>query len=280
MAPVIKALRNEPCFQTEICVTAQHRHALDQVLSLFDIQPDYDLNLMQPGHDLTDITSQVLIGMREVLRRSRPDMVLVHGDTTTTLAASLATYYEKVAIGHIEAGLRTGNSYAPWPEEMNRRLTTTLANLHFAPSDTARNHLLAEGVSDATIHVTGNTVIDALYGAVNQIRSTPDLLAELEQNLSFLDPEKRWIVVTGHRRESFGAGIENMCPALNRIAQRGDVEIVYPVHLNPNIQTPVQRLLGGHPSIHLIEPLDYLSFVYLMDSAYLILTDSGGVQGR
>lgn len=277
MAPVFNGLRHDPAINVKVCVTAQHRQMLDQVLDLFDIQPDYDLNLMKPGQDLTDITSNVLLGMRTVLRSFRPDMVLVHGDTTTTFAAALAAYYERIAVAHVEAGLRTGNPYSPWPEEMNRCLTGSIAKLHFAPTETARDNLLKEGVPKGDIYVTGNTVIDALLEVVDRVRSSDNLRAELDRRFDYLNPAKRLVLVTGHRRENFGAGFENICHALKNVAERDDVEILYPVHLNPNVQEPVRRILGDS-AIHLVEPLDYLPFVYLMDRAALILTDSGGIQ--
>ena len=278
MAPVVKALQLDPAFDTKVCVTAQHRQMLDQVLNLFEIVPDYDLNLMQPGQDLTDITVRVLQGMRDVLREWRPDMVLVHGDTTTTMAASLAAFYEKVAVGHVEAGLRTGNIYSPWPEEMNRKITGTITAAHFAPTQTARENLLKEGIPESSIHVTGNTVIDALLQVVAQIQQQPDLEQALSERFPFLDPVKKMILVTGHRRENFGEGFEHICQALKQLSQRDDLQVIYPVHLNPNVQEPVQRILSGCQNMHLIEPLDYLPFVYLMSRAYLIITDSGGVQ--
>lgn len=278
MAPVIKALQLDPEFDVKVCVTAQHRQMLDQVLSLFDIRPDFDLNLMLPGQDLTDITARVLQGMRDVLREWRPDLVLVHGDTTTTMAAGLAAYYEKISAGHVEAGLRTGNSYSPWPEEMNRRLTGAIATIHFAPTEAARQNLLAEGVMEERIHVTGNTVIDALLQVVAQIERDAALKQELAALFPFLDPTKKLILVTGHRRENFGEGFENICQALKQLGERDDVQIVYPVHLNPNVQEPVQRILSNCPRVQLIEPLDYLPFIYLMSRSYLIITDSGGVQ--
>ncbi len=278
MAPLVKALQMEPEFEVEVCVTAQHRQMLDQVLELFNITPDYDLDLMRPGQDLTDITASVLIGMRGVLRRAMPDMVLVHGDTSTAFAASLAAFYEKIEVGHVEAGLRTGNPYSPWPEEMNRRLTGAIAALHFAPTERARTNLLAEGVGQDKVHVTGNTVVDALLSIVNRIQSDQFLRQELSNQFEDLDPTKRLVLVTGHRRENFGAGLEEICVALEKIAERGDVEILYPVHLNPQVREPVHRILGKTSSVHLIEPLDYLPFVYLMDRSFLILTDSGGIQ--
>lgn len=278
LAPVVKALRGAGTFEVRVCVTAQHRQMLDQVLDLFVIAPDVDLDVMQPGQDLTDLTARVLVGMRKVLRDWRPDLLLVQGDTTTTFAASLAAHYEKIAVGHVEAGLRTGNLYAPWPEEMNRRLTTVLAALHFAPTPWARDNLLREGVAAEVVHVTGNTVIDALLEVVVRSEADPALRAGLERQFGFLQPGRKWVLVTGHRRESFGPGFERICQALRGLGEREDVEIVYPVHLNPNVQEPVRRVLGACPRIHLIEPLDYLPFVYLMSRAYLIVTDSGGIQ--
>jgi UDP-N-acetylglucosamine 2-epimerase (non-hydrolysing) len=270
MAPVVNALKASHQFKVTVCVTAQHRQMLDQVLALFNIAPDIDLNVMQPKQDLSDITSRVLLGMRDVLAIHRPDIVLVHGDTTTTMAASLAAFYAKIPVGHVEAGLRTGDKYAPWPEEMNRKLTGHIADMHFAPTATARENLLREGIAETAIHVTGNTVIDALLTVKDK--------ADGEAKRFTLDAAKKLILVTGHRRENFGGGFENICNALLRLAVRGDVQIVYPVHLNPNVQEPVQRLLGNHPSIQLIGPQDYLPFVYLMKQSYLILTDSGGIQ--
>jgi UDP-N-acetylglucosamine 2-epimerase (non-hydrolysing) len=278
MAPVVKALANCERIAAKVCVTAQHRQMLDQVLTLFDIVPDFDLNLMKSGQDLTDITSNVLLGMRRVFKEWRPDYVLVHGDTTTTLATSLAAYYEKIPVGHVEAGLRTGNIYSPWPEEMNRRIAGAIAQVHFAPTETAKANLLREGVSERAIYVTGNTVIDALLEVVRRLRSDVDLKAKIERDFKFLDSGKRLILVTGHRRENFGSGFENICTAIRRISERCDVEIVYPVHLNPNVQEPVKRLLGNSRNIHLIKPLDYLPFIYLMDRSHILLTDSGGVQ--
>ncbi len=282
MAPVIKELEKRPdIFKSLVCVTAQHRQMLDQVLNLFDIKPDYDLNIMKPGQDLFDVTCNVLKGLKAVLEKERPDMVLVHGDTTTTMAASLAAYYCKIKVGHVEAGLRTHNKYAPFPEEINRKVTGSLADLHFAPTEAARQNLLREGVPEETIFVTGNTVIDALLSVVRMIEQKPDLRTQLDERFSFLDPDKRLILVTGHRRENFGQGFENICHALAEIARmHPDVEILYPVHLNPNVQEPVKRILGnnGHTNVHLIEPVDYLPFVYLMNRSYLIITDSGGVQ--
>ena len=278
MAPVVRALSADSEIEIKVCVTAQHRQMLDQVLELFDIQPDFDLNLMKPGQDLTDITSNVLLGLRDILKKWRPDWMLVHGDTTTTLASSLAAYYEKISVGHVEAGLRTGNIYSPWPEEMNRRVTGAIANVHFSPTEQAKKNLIQEGVQESSIHVTGNTVIDALFVVVERLRNDAALNSRMQQQFSFLNADKRLILVTGHRRENFGGGFESICTALNQIALRDDVQVVFPVHLNPNVQEPVRRILGANPRVHLIEPLDYLPFVYLMDRSYLLLTDSGGIQ--
>jgi len=280
MAPVVKELQKHPeLFRVQVCVTAQHRQMLDQVLELFEIVPDYDLDIMKQSQSLTDVTCSVLQGLAPVLEKSRPNVVLVHGDTTTTMAASLAAYYQKIAVGHVEAGLRTGNIYSPWPEEMNRRLTGAITRYHFAPTEQSRQNLLAEGVSDKTIAVTGNTVIDALLTVVDKVRNDAALKQQMADKFSFFNSQKRLILVTGHRRENFGEGFENICQALKEIAvSHKDVEIIYPVHLNPNVQEPVQRILGDTPGVHLIDPQDYLPFVWLMDRSYLIITDSGGVQ--
>ena len=280
MAPVVKALAKKPdIFTSKVCVTAQHRQMLDQVLELFKIQPDYDLNIMKPGQNLTEITCNVLQGIGGVLQDFKPDVVLVHGDTTTTMAASLAAYYQQIAVGHVEAGLRTGNIYSPWPEEMNRRLTGAITTYHFAPTERSKANLIAEGVSDKRITVTGNTVIDALMDVVQVLRNDQVLQKKMHKRFSFLDSDKRLILVTGHRRENFGQGFEQICTALKTIIEiYKDVEILYPVHLNPNVQEPVKRILGNTHSIHLIEPLDYLPFVYLMNQSHIIITDSGGVQ--
>ncbi len=279
MAPLVLALEVDPRFHHQLCVTGQHREMLDQVLHLFGLNPAHDLNIMQPGQSLAGMTTAILQGMEHVLAEARPDVLLVHGDTTTTLAASLAAYYQRIPVAHIEAGLRTGNLYAPWPEEANRKLTGVLAALHFAPTEGARKNLLAEGVAENRIHVTGNTVIDALLLIVDWLRGNPQQSMGLAARFAFLTPETRLILVTGHRRESFGAGFERICQALKAVArQHPDVQIVYPVHLNPNVHEPVSRLLGGIDNVHLIDPLDYLPFVYLMSRAYLVLTDSGGIQ--
>ena len=279
MAPVVKALADDPGFDSRVCVTAQHRQMLDQVLDLFAIRPDYDLDIMKPGQSLTEVTCNVLQGLAPVLEAFRPDVVLVHGDTTTTMTASLAAYYQQIAVGHVEAGLRTGNIYSPWPEEMNRRLTGAITRYHFSPTERSRQNLLNEGVDDGTILVTGNTVIDALLTVVDKVRTDARLQQQMAERFSFLSENRRLILVTGHRRENFGDGFENICRALRTLADtHPDVEICYPVHLNPNVQEPVKRILGDIDRVHLIEPQDYLPFVYLMDRSYLIITDSGGVQ--
>jgi len=279
MAPVVHRLRERAdLFETRVCVTAQHREMLDQVLRLFDIAPEHDLDLMRPGQTLAGVTAAVVRWLGEVLGQWPADIVLVHGDTTTAFAASLASYYAKVSVGHVEAGLRTGNRYSPWPEEMNRRLVGALAELHFAPTDAARDNLLREGIAAGDIWVTGNTVIDALFEVIGRIEGDADLKEEMGRRFGFLDSGKALVLVTGHRRENFGRGFEEICRALDRLARRGDVSVVYPVHLNPSVRDPVHRLLGGNRDVHLIEPLDYLPFVYLMARSRLILTDSGGIQ--
>jgi len=281
MAPLVKALQATPGLQTVVCVTAQHRQMLDQVLRLFEITPEHDLDVMKPGQDLYDITSDILLGLRPVLAAERPDWVLVHGDTTTTLATTLAAYYARIPVAHIEAGLRTGDKYAPFPEEMNRKITGAVADLHFAPTTASEANLLAEGVPAASIHVTGNTVIDALLAVVDKLKTSATLQTELAERFRFLDASKRLILVTGHRRENFGEGFQNICHALADVAERHpEVEILYPVHLNPNVRQPVQDILAarGLSNVHLIEPVDYLPFVYLMNRSHLIITDSGGVQ--
>lgn len=278
MAPVVNRLRREPGFSMEVCVTAQHRHMLDQVLELFGIRPEEDLDLMAPDQSLPDLTAAVLKGLDPVLERRRPDRVLVHGDTTTTLAASLSAYYRRIPVGHVEAGLRTGNRYAPFPEEVNRKVAGAVADLHFAPTERAKTNLRLEGVPEDSIEVTGNTVLDALLEVVGRIRADELLRRDLEGRFPFLDAARRLVLVTGHRRENFGEGFRNICAALADLAGRGDVQIVYPVHLNPHVEGPVREALGEVPGVHLIAPQDYLPFVFLMDRAHLILTDSGGVQ--
>ncbi|TPG57956.1 non-hydrolyzing UDP-N-acetylglucosamine 2-epimerase [Ewingella americana] len=279
MAPLVHALAQDDAFESKVCVTAQHREMLDQVLHLFGIQPDYDLNIMQPGQDLTEITSRILKGLKPVLQEFQPDVVLVHGDTTTTLSASLAAFYQRIPVGHVEAGLRTGDLSSPWPEEANRRLTTHLAKWHFAPTETSRDNLLREGISTDDIFITGNTVIDALLWVRDRVKADAGLVEQQASRYPLIDANKKMILVTGHRRESFGGGFDRICNALASIAlQHPEVQIVYPVHLNPNVSEPVNRILRGIDNIILIDPQDYLPFVYLMDKAYLILTDSGGIQ--
>lgn len=278
MVSVVRELAAATDFDVKVCVTAQHRSMLDQVLELFSIKPDFDLDIMTPGQDLSDITAKVLAGMRTVLREWRPDYVLVHGDTTTTMATSLAAYYERIAVGHVEAGLRTGNIYSPWPEEINRKLTGAIAKVHFAPTEHAKQNLLQEGIPAKNICVTGNTVVDALLDVVQRLETDGALRREMESQFSFLDSKKKLVLVTGHRRENFGTGFENICHALDEISRLDDVEVLYPVHLNPNVQEPVQRILKGNPNIHLIDPVGYLPFVYLMNRASILLTDSGGIQ--
>lgn len=278
MAPVLHALRARGDLRVGVCVSAQHRQMLDQVLALFDIVPDDDLDLMRPGQDLTGVTCGVLSGMQRILAARRPRMVLVHGDTSTTFSAALAAFYAGIEVGHVEAGLRTGNMRAPWPEEMNRRLTAPLTTLHFAPTPRARANLIMEGMAEASIEVTGNTVIDALLQVRERLRTDAVLDAEMRERFGFLSPSRRMVLVTGHRRENFGDGFKHICMALRELSEREDVEIVYPVHLNPNVQEPVKRILGDRCRVHLIEPQDYLPFVWLMDRATLLITDSGGIQ--
>lgn len=277
MAPVVQRLAATPNVTAQVCVTAQHREMLDQVLALFGIAPDFDLDVMRPGQTLNGITASVIQGLQPILADCRPDLVLVHGDTTTTLAASLAAYYERIPVGHVEAGLRTGDILSPWPEEINRKVAGAVAQLHFAPTARARANLLAENVRPASVHVTGNTVIDALHQVVARIDGDLEFQAGQAQALG-LDPARRLILVTGHRRENFGPGFDRICSALARLAARPDVQVVYPVHLNPNVKGPVEQRLGSLRNVRLVPPQDYLPFVYLMRRADLILTDSGGVQ--
>ena len=279
MAPLVKTLSIDDRFESMVCVTAQHREMLDQVLDLFEIKPDFDLNIMSSGQSLTDITSKILMGMTEILERFKPDLVLVHGDTATTFAASLAAYYQRIRVGHVEAGLRTGDIYSPWPEEANRKLTSSITKFHFSPTAASRTNLIKEGIPDSHIYVTGNTVIDSLFMVRQKLDEDKSMRDSLSSEFKFLDSGKKLILVTGHRRESFGEGFGRICNAIRIIAARfPDVEILYPVHLNPNVREPVNRLLGEVNNIFLIDPQEYLSFVYLMNRAYIILTDSGGVQ--
>lgn len=294
MAPLVKAFESynsalstqHPTFEVKVCVTAQHRQMLDQVLELFDIAPDYDLDIMKPGQDLYDVTSNVLLGMKPVLDDFKPDIVFVHGDTSTTFAAALAAFYRQISVAHVEAGLRTGDIYSPWPEEANRQLTTQITAYHFAPTTTSRDNLLRENVNEQNIAVTGNTVIDALFLALDKIKSSPDLeegiIARINaavNHSTFNIQHSKFILVTGHRRENHGQGFINICTALKAVAlDNPDIAIVYPVHLNPNVQKPVRELLSGISNVHLIEPLQYEQFIYMMDRSYFIITDSGGVQ--
>ena len=282
MAPLVKAFEKNPeDISFEVCVTAQHREMLDQVLDIFEIKPDYDLNIMKAGQDLFDVTSNVLLGMRDVLRKSSPDIVLVHGDTTTSFVTALACFYERVKIGHIEAGLRTYDLQSPWPEEANRQLTGRLTNLHFAPTESSRQHLLSEKVDDSTIFVTGNTVIDALFWVLKKFQNSDEKqrISDEIKGFGYELSDRKVVLVTGHRRENFGEGFENICLAIRDISEKyPQMDIVYPVHLNPNVRSVVFSMLEGHDNIHLIEPLDYRLFTSLMNHAHIILTDSGGIQ--
>lgn len=291
MAPLVKEFEKYPNdFQTIVCVTGQHREMLDQVLNLFEIKPHYDLNIMKQGQDLYDVTARVLVGMRDVLKEAQPDVVLVHGDTTTSTAAALAAFYQQIPVGHVEAGLRTHNIYSPWPEEMNRLITGRIATYHFSPTQLSRQNLLKENVSDDSIIVTGNSVIDALYWVVEKIKNDESLNNELKDVLSNagydvnrLNDGKKLVLITGHRRENFGDGFINMCTAIKDLTNKyPDVDFVYPMHLNPNVRKPIHEVFGEDLSnlgnMFFIEPLEYLSFVYLMEKSTIVLTDSGGIQ--
>ncbi|MEO0411236.1 MAG: UDP-N-acetylglucosamine 2-epimerase (non-hydrolyzing) [Pseudomonadota bacterium] len=278
MAPVVLAIGAASGLLSKVCITGQHREMLDQVLTFFNITPDHDLNIMQPGQSLDQLTARLLEAVTAVLKAESPDLVLVHGDTSTTLSAALAAYYAHIPVAHVEAGLRTGNIAAPWPEEANRKLTGSLASIHFAPTQGAKDNLLGEGVQTTDIHVTGNTVIDALFLARANVLGDQARLAAYDAQFKALNPGKKLLLVTGHRRESFGGGFERICSALTKLAQRPDCEILYPVHLNPHVQGPVQTILGNCANIHLVAPQDYPTFIYLMDRAHIILTDSGGIQ--
>ena len=290
MAPLVKEFQKHPdSFRTLVCVTGQHRQMLDQVLEIFDIRPDYDLNIMRQGQDLYDVTARVLTGMRDVLAEARPDIVLVHGDTTTSTAAALAAFYRQIPVGHVEAGLRTHNIYSPWPEEMNRQITGRLASLHFAPTPLSRANLLAEGIPADKITVTGNTVIDALHMVTDKIRTTPELGLTLTRQLAEAGYDTRrtdsrpLVLITGHRRENFGDGFISMCRAIKALSEKyPEVDFVYPMHLNPNVRKPIHEVFGedldGLGNMFFIEPLEYLSFVFLMEKAHIVLTDSGGIQ--
>lgn len=291
MAPLVKEIQKYPeKFKTIVCVTGQHREMLDQVLHIFEIKPDYDLNIMKQGQDLYDVTARVLVGMRDVLKEAQPDVVLVHGDTTTSTAAALAAFYQQIPVGHVEAGLRTHNIYSPWPEEMNRQITGRIATYHFSPTPLSKHNLLTEGVNEKKIFVTGNTVIDALYMVVNKIKSNDSLDTELWEilkksgyDVNRLNNGKKLVLITGHRRENFGDGFINMCTAIKNLTQKyPDVDFVYPMHLNPNVRKPIHEVFGKDLSnlgnMFFIEPLEYLSFVYLMEKSNIVLTDSGGIQ--
>lgn len=291
MAPLVKEFQKHPDkFQTIVCVTGQHRQMLDQVLEIFEIKPDYDLNIMKQGQDLYDVTARVLTGMRDVLKETQPDVVLVHGDTTTSTAAALAAFYQQIPAGHVEAGLRTHNIYSPWPEEMNRQITGRIAEYDFAPTPLSRENLLAEGVNEDKITVTGNTVIDALYMVVDKIKNNKELDKELETllkdagyDVNRLADGKKLVLITGHRRENFGDGFISMCKAIKTLTEKyPDVDFVYPMHLNPNVRKPIHEVFGenlaGLGNMFFIEPLEYLSFVYLMEKSNIVLTDSGGIQ--
>lgn len=278
MALVVKACKARPELEVKVCVTAQHRQMLDQVMEIFGLAADFDLNVMAPNQTLGDVTCKVLKGMEGVFAQWKPDMILVQGDTTTVMAAALAAFYHKIEVGHVEAGLRTGNIYSPWPEEMNRLIAGCLATQHYAPTPRSRDNLLKENKNPATVFVTGNTVIDALHEAVKIMDADEALNAKLAAQFPFLDSAKRLVLVTGHRRENFGEGFIHICNAIKRVASRPNVQVVYPMHMNPNVRKPVNEILGGLSNVHLIEPLDYLSFLYMMRQSYLIMTDSGGVQ--
>ncbi len=278
MAPVVRALKADPRFDCRLCVTAQHRQMLDQVLDLFGLVPDDDLDLMRDNQTLAELSARALTGLDEVLQRRQPDIVLVHGDTTTSFIAALAAFYRRIPVGHVEAGLRTGDLYAPWPEEFNRRMVGIVGRLHFAPTQRAADALMHEDVPKENIAITGNTVIDALKLVSQRLDEDADLSARQAAQLPRLDPSRRLILVTGHRRENFGEGFDNICRALAELARRPDVQIVYPVHLNPNVQEPVRAMLSNSENVHLIDPQDYLPFVWLLKHCHLVLTDSGGLQ--
>ncbi|WP_394753079.1 non-hydrolyzing UDP-N-acetylglucosamine 2-epimerase [Crenothrix sp.] len=279
MAPLVKLLAEQPEFDSRVCVTAQHRQMLDQVLELFDIKPDYDLNIMKPGQTLSGITTEILNRIEPVLVEFKPDLVLVHGDTSTTFCTTLAAFYQRIAVGHVEAGLRTGNIYSPWPEEANRKLTGALAQLHFAPTLQSQSNLLKEAIPANNIHVTGNTVIDALLWVKAKLEADNTVSQALHKNFPFLRDGARLVLITGHRRENFGDGFEQICMAIKGLAlDFPNVDFLYPVHLNPNVLEPVNRILQDVTNVHLIEPQDYLPFIYLMTRATIILTDSGGIQ--
>jgi len=279
MAPIIKLLNTSPSIENKVCLTGQHKQMIDPILKNFGIIPDYNLDVMTQGQDLSSLTADILTKLESVVRQYKPNLVIVHGDTTTTLAASLSAYYHRVPIAHVEAGLRTGDINSPWPEEANRKITAALAQWHFAPTEQAKQNLLHERVPAHSIYVTGNSVIDALFEACNQLETTPELTRQLKEKFNYLSPKRKLILVTGHRRENFGEGFQRICKALATIAQLyPEIDIIYPVHLNPNVQHIVKSMLGVITNIHLIEPVDYIAFIHLMKTAYLIITDSGGIQ--
>ena len=276
---LINNLGNDKRFETKVCVTAQHREMLDDVLNIFEIKPDYDLNIMKSGIDLNNTATKILTGLNDILNQFKPDIVMIQGDTTTVLAAALASYYKQIPIAHVEAGLRTGEIYSPWPEEGNRQMTTVITKYHFAPTSSAKDNLIKENVNNDNIYVTGNTVIDSLFWIQNKIEKDTSLKEKLDKDFSFIDTSKRIILVTGHRRESFGEGFQRICKALSEIAKKNqDIQIIYPVHLNPNVQEPVNKILKNIENIILIKPQNYINFQYLMSKSYIILTDSGGIQ--
>lgn len=278
MVPIIEGLKNISDINLKICVTAQHRQMLDQVLGIFNIIPDYDLNIMKSKQDLANTTSEILIELKSIISKQHIDLVLVHGDTTTAMSSSLAAFYEKIPVGHVEAGLRTGNKYSPWPEEVNRSIIGKIAELHFAPTEVAKRNLLKENIDEEKIYVTGNTVIDTLLKVNKRIDSYSYISKKLYEKFIFLKKQSQVILITGHRRENFGKGFEHICNALKTISERKDIDIVYPVHLNPSVQEPVFRILKNIKNVHLIPPLDYIEFVFLMKHSHIILTDSGGIQ--
>ncbi|WP_433847452.1 non-hydrolyzing UDP-N-acetylglucosamine 2-epimerase [Acinetobacter proteolyticus] len=279
MAPLVKLLSADPFFETKVCITAQHRQMLDSVLSVFDIQPDYDLNIMKAGQSLTELNARMMLALEEVLVDCKPDLVLVHGDTSTTLSTAMAAFYQKIDVGHVEAGLRTYDIYSPWPEEANRQLTSVIAKWHFCPTETSANHLLQEHINKSKICITGNTVIDALFYVKDQLNNNEALQQQMRTHFNMLDLNKKRVLITGHRRENFGEGFENICKAIKALAESyPEVEFVYPVHMNPNVMQPVYQYLDGVDNIKLIEPQEYVQFIWLMQHSHIILTDSGGIQ--
>jgi len=278
MAPLVVSLKKQAGVEVKLCVTGQHRQMLDQVLELYELTPDFDLNIMKHGQDLTDVTTAVLTGLRDLFKQYKPDRIFVHGDTNTTFSTSIAAFYAGIPVSHVEAGLRTGNIHSPWPEEANRRLTSVVTDKHYAPTLWSKNNLLAENIAQDSIVVTGNTVIDALQMIVKRLEGDEQFRSQIEEPFKFLDPARRLVLVTGHRRENFGDSFDSICEALAELAKRDDVQVVYPVHLNPNVREPVNRILGDSDHVHLLDPLEYLPFVYLMSKSYLIISDSGGIQ--